>query len=309
MNLFVHQAALGDFVLTFPLLRALDRLGERTMVVTHWSLAQLAAEQFDHVEPVDANLREFTRLFDHGGPAAVSPFFREAFEAAERVISFVSRGDDDWAENMRRLAPQAAHAYVFPRPPHDWTESVVAWHRRQLEQQAMPLDYDPSHNPSTRAKPGPRRDGPILVHPGSGGEEKCWPVHRFLELTDSLKADGLDVEIVLGETERERMDQPALDRLRDDYGARDDLSLLELRDRVRRAKLYVGNDSGPTHLAAQLGAPTVAIFGPTVPAVWGPVGPAVEIVAPPSPGPIDTITIDQVREAIARQLEQSAPSR
>jgi ADP-heptose:LPS heptosyltransferase len=57
-----------------------------------------------------------------------------------------------------------------------------------------------------------------------------------------------------------------------------DVPLRVLGALLGRAGLYVGNDSGVSHLAAAAGAPTLALFGPTDPAVWAPVGPAVETV-------------------------------
>jgi len=47
---------------------------------------------------------------------------------------------------------------------------------------------------------------------------------------------------------------------------------------IARCACYVGNDSGISHVAAGLGVPTVAVFGPTDPAVWGPHGPTVRVV-------------------------------
>ena len=60
-----------------------------------------------------------------------------------------------------------------------------------------------------------------------------------------------------------------------------DLPLRVLAGRLAGAGLYLGNDSGVSHLAAAAGAPTLALFGPTDPAVWSPVGPRVETVASP----------------------------
>ena len=50
---------------------------------------------------------------------------------------------------------------------------------------------------------------------------------------------------------------------------------LELFNELRTASLFVGNDSGPSHLAGIMGLPTIALFGPTDPAVWKPLGPRV----------------------------------
>ena len=56
---------------------------------------------------------------------------------------------------------------------------------------------------------------------------------------------------------------------------RSGLALEELAGVLASASLYLGNDSGVTHLAAAVGAPTIAVFGPTDPVIWAPVGPRV----------------------------------
>jgi len=71
-------------------------------------------------------------------------------------------------------------------------------------------------------------------------------------------------------------------------------NLYELAGWLRSARVYIGNDSGITHLAAAAGAPVVAIFGPTDPAVWAPRGDRVQLVA----GKLDEISVGQVLDAV-----------
>ncbi len=286
MNLVFHQAALGDFVLTWPILRA---LGAPTAVASTWSKAALAGRAFDHVRPVDIEMIEFTRLYAEGGPTSVSPMVGELFEQATRIISFVSRGDDAWAENVRRLAPQAEVACVPPRPPADWTRHVTAWHDACLRRQGVDL------TPAPPAATGVR-SGPVVVHPGSGGAEKCWPRQRFEALIRTLPR----ALPVLGEVERETWPDADLELWRSELAARDLRSLDELDDVLRSASAYVGNDSGPTHLAAQLGLPTTALFGPTDPARWAPQGPSVTVLAPDSPRAMDWLKVETVLAALTQ---------
>jgi len=283
-NVIFHQAALGDFVLTWPLLRALR---ERTIVVAPWSKARLAADVFAHVEPMDIEMLEFARLHAAGGPTHVSPAVRDLLDAAGRIISFVSTGGDAWAANIRRLAPRASAYFVRPRPPGDWARHVCAWHEAQLERQDWPLHGEPHGRPATRR-------GPIVVHPGSGGAGKCWPVARFVRLVRELRAAGRDVRVVVGEVECETWSPEPLTALK----AERLQTLGELFFVLQAASAFVGNDAGPTHLAAQLGLATVALFGPTPPAVWSPVGPAVTVLAPPTPQGMDWLGVDAVLSAV-----------
>ncbi|MFO0794556.1 MAG: glycosyltransferase family 9 protein [Candidatus Brocadiaceae bacterium] len=118
----------------------------------------------------------------------------------------------------------------------------------------------------------------IAIHPGSGGRQKCWPVERYAALIGWLKKE-MDAEILV-------ISGPADDHivkeLRVKVGGNfifaDQLPLSKLASLIKRCNLFVGNDSGITHMAAALGTRTVAIFGPTDPGVWGPRGDSVKIL-------------------------------
>ncbi|NQT85701.1 glycosyltransferase family 9 protein [bacterium] len=135
-------------------------------------------------------------------------------------------------------------------------------------------------------------DAPVVVHPGSGGAAKRWPLERFAELAARL---GAPVVWVLGPAEE------ADGRARE-VGERvatvvDGLSLDALSGLLAGCRLYVGNDSGVSHLAAALGAPTVAVFGATDPAVWGPRGERVTIVSGWGRGGLAAVSVDEALAA------------
>jgi heptosyltransferase III len=100
------------------------------------------------------------------------------------------------------------------------------------------------------------RHDAVVLHPFSGSRKKDWPLERFQELAAQL---GEPVRWLAGPEDV----LPGADRF-DDLG--------DLADWLAGARVYVGNDSGITHLAAAAGTPTVALFGPTDPRVWGPRG-------------------------------------
>lgn len=256
-------------MLTFPVLRALEG---HVGAVTAWSKAKLAAAVVEGVMPIHGDTPAWTGLFaPEFEPEAV---VAEMLASAERIISFVSDGRDAWASNVKRLAPQARMAFVPPRPPASWSRHVCDWHRTQLVEQGIDIP-----DVAVPVRDNPR--GPIIVHPGSGGLDKCWPMERFEALTEKLTAAGHNVRMIGGEVER-------------NYRVEHLQTLEELLVVLRDAGQYIGNDSGPTHLAAQLGVPTLALFGPTDPRVWGPRGPAVRILAPPAPCPMTWLTADTV---------------
>ena len=122
----------------------------------------------------------------------------------------------------------------------------------------------------------------IAIHPGSGGARKCWPVASFVNVIERLWQRGYAVLVLAGPADAERTnylrqhlasppEQTMLTIL-------ENAPLLDVAKHLRQCQYYLGNDSGITHLAAMLGIPTVAIFGPSDPAVWRPVGTDVELI-------------------------------
>jgi heptosyltransferase-3 len=126
--------------------------------------------------------------------------------------------------------------------------------------------------------PGTVRGDFAVIHPFSGSSRKNWPVERFRELSERL---AWPVQWSAGPQEQ-------LD------GAVRFENLYELACWLAAARVYIGNDSGITHLAAAAGVPVVAIFGPTDPAIWAPRGERVRAVT----GKLAEITVDQVLDAL-----------
>lgn len=272
-NILFHQGALGDWVLTFPILRALNG---QTLAVTAKSKAYLASILFPSVVPMAIDQDDLMSLHAKNAADDVGKVFRDRLSRAGRIISFVSRGHDPWAENVQRLAPQARIGFVDPRPPADWRGHVCGWHRHQLAQQDLDLSEVP---PLWRTE----RDGPVVIHPGSGGRHKCWPLERFGALISALSKRGRQVRVVLGEVESELWPAQVLKTWLRQYDAEQVESLDRLHEILKDAAAFIGNDTGPTHLAAAMGLQTIALFGPTSPLLWSPLGPAVRVLAPQRP--------------------------
>jgi heptosyltransferase-3 len=119
------------------------------------------------------------------------------------------------------------------------------------------------------------------LHPASRWLFKCWPADRMAQLADALAARGLAIvltaapdpqELAMIETIRGAMRMPVIDLA-------GQLSLKEMAALAARAKLFVGVDSAPMHIAAAMSTPTVALFGPSGEVEWGPWRAAHRIVA------------------------------
>ncbi|HEV2117856.1 MAG TPA: glycosyltransferase family 9 protein [Terriglobales bacterium] len=109
-----------------------------------------------------------------------------------------------------------------------------------------------------------------LLNPGAGWEGKQWPPERYGEVARGLRTIGLRslVNFGPGEEPLARAVEAASDRTAEVLSC----PLSELVAFTRRARLFIGGDTGPMHLAAALGVPVVALFGPTSPARNGPFG-------------------------------------
>ncbi len=110
-----------------------------------------------------------------------------------------------------------------------------------------------------------------LLAPAAGWGAKMWPAERFGALAAALADEGWQVFVNASSAEDPVC--AAVLQASGDLGRRVSSSVAELVALVRHAGVVVGGDSGPVHLAAALGTPAVALFGPTDPARNGPWGP------------------------------------
>jgi ADP-heptose:LPS heptosyltransferase len=128
---------------------------------------------------------------------------------------------------------------------------------------------------------GLRRGGFAVLHPGVSGfaELKRWPAPRYADLARRLRdARGLPVILTAGPGEGALADDVAAASAGAARRGPETRNLAELGAILERAAVVVGADTGPVHLAALLGVPTVALFGPKDPAIYAPRGPRVRVV-------------------------------
>jgi len=118
----------------------------------------------------------------------------------------------------------------------------------------------------------PRAQSEVLIHTGAGQPVRVWPLERYRDVANSLRRLGYTVRIACDPDQRQwwlaqgetQVVTPA--------------SVTELFEQIARAGAFVGNDSGPCHLAAFCGVPTFTIFGPQLPEWFAPLHPAGECV-------------------------------
>lgn len=114
----------------------------------------------------------------------------------------------------------------------------------------------------------------IHIHPASRWFFKCWPVDRMAALVERLQADGQQVVLTAAPSpdEKRMLDAIQARLAKPVFSLSGQLSLKELAALTQAAKLFIGVDSAPMHIAAAVGTPTVALFGPSGDKQWGPWG-------------------------------------
>jgi ADP-heptose:LPS heptosyltransferase len=135
--------------------------------------------------------------------------------------------------------------------------------------------------------PGPRT---AVIHPVAATPEKTWPAANFLAVAAHLAQSGLSPVFIgaAGDDLAAFRAYPALQG-----------SLSGLKRLLSSASLFVGNDSGPAHMAAAFGVPSIVVFGPSDPAIWGPWRTAGEVVTAEGRG-VGDVTVTQVLGALQR---------
>ncbi len=200
--------------------------------------------------------------------------------AGRMVLNALSGPHDPVHERLARIAERV---YSFdPRPrPGDHRHITQQW-ADQLAAQGVglgdPLDPPVEPSPQLRRQGQHELDalglhpGAVLIHPGSGGRAKCWPLEAFEQVASVLRDRDREVAFVTGPIEDELWPQPLLAALAKRWPTFRCDTTSELAALLSAAGALLGNDAGPGHLAALLATPTVTLFGPTRASVWKPIG-------------------------------------
>ncbi|MFH0824627.1 MAG: glycosyltransferase family 9 protein [Pseudomonadota bacterium] len=256
--LVVRPGALGDTILAFTLTRTLHGLhpDARITFLGTGRYREIAPQYIDY-RSVDH--RDWTPLFAASAEGAFSPpvsRFDTAFVVMNRPENVMERLNDLVDGEVR----------CGPSTPTGGRHVVKFMHEGlglPLPEKAAVLDHLST----------PDRAPLIWLHPGSGGAKKCLPLNITASLADSLKREtGWALGISLGEEDAFLTDHPhweRLARLCDGPMVRGE-SLSSLCRVMGNAGLYVGNDSGISHLAAGMGIPAIVCFRTTDPVVWSP---------------------------------------
>jgi len=298
--LIFHLGALGDFVLTWPLALALSRLHpqSRVIYVTHAQKGELA-ERALGVESTDIELG-WHHLYGEADrlPAAAG----RMIGGAHSIYSFIAGSEDAWSQQVRAVAGEVDLMCLDPKPSggagHVTDGLLGQLASRPAVREAVRLMIRSINQQGLRGRKG--GGGVVAIHPGSGSAEKCWPASSYLELARRVRGLGHSVRILIGEVEEARWPGSQIDAFGEFGEVHRPRRYVDLYERLAESGVYVGNDSGPTHLAGMLGLATVSIFGPSDAGVWRPLGPRVEVI---QRMPMDRIEVREVLELVEVLLQ------
>ncbi len=270
--LCVRRGGLGDTLLMIPVLRAM-RMRAPAAALTFAGVAEFAGLLTRY------GVVEVARSSEDLGLWGLRAGGEARLRARGRLAAFDWIVGDDAA--LAELADGDRRVDVFdPVLRSASTEPAAA----QLLVRAGLSGCDEVALVDARATPSP--DAPVILHAGSGARTKCWPRAALRALATALAA-VVRVRLVLGPAEIERGEATGWPSGVEVSRPSDVAALAAM---VAAARAYVGHDSGPTHLAAALRVPTLALFVSTEPRVWAPVGAHVQIIRDqPTPATIERV--------------------
>ena len=305
--LVIRGGAIGDFILTLPALKALRdaRPQARMEILGYEHIAVLAEKRFYAQAVHSIEYAPLARFFARNSelPAELTDYFA----SFDLIVSYLYDPDRIFEINLRRCGVQnliCGAARIVENAGHAARQLA-----RPIEQLGINVvDFAERIFPSIEDREFAREflasvPQPIVaIHPGSGSHEKNWPLENWIGLfsPDSRFADLERLLVISGEA-----DEAQNDKLEREWKNRDvrfarNLPLPRLAAVLERS-IFIGHDSGISHLAAAAGANCILLFGPTDPDVWAPRNENVQILRPPS-GRLDDLQIETVEAVLAATL-------
>ncbi len=301
--LILRGGAIGDFIATLPVLQALRAQWPEARIEI-WGyphVAELAVAAGWAQSVVSLDRAEMSRFF------VPEPRFTDAQVAAIRSFDLVFNYLHDPVGQVRSNLLLAGAKQVLSGSPIIKRGHAVPFLLEPLQALALydvdlvpTLDFPEALRAAGRERLRSRgvRGKPVAVHPGSGSPLKNWPVERFVEIIRRLRSQSKETVAILGEADV--AEAAVLARELPEVPVLEGLTLVELAATLAECAAYLGNDSGITHLAAAVGLPVVALFGPSNADVWAPRGRGGAHVLRAPEGELERLTVSAVWAALEK---------
>lgn len=281
--LIIRPGAIGDTLLTLPVIQALRAKYQAVHITLVGNVAVLPlALASGIVEAVsDYGQLQWSELFSPTG--IHTPAMLSLLQQTDLIICWLRDSDSLVRHNLQQAGVK--HLIIAAgRPPEEQNIHITRYLMETVGLPSGTINLTrwqlPLKHLDSLLDDGNHRL--LAIHPGSGGTRKCWPVTAFAEVIECLWQRDYSVLLLAGPADSEHIKylQQHLTSLPEQtmLTVLVDAPLVEVAQHLRQCQRYLGNDSGITHLAAMLGIPTVALFGPSNPTVWRPVGPHVEVI-------------------------------
>ena len=315
--LVIRGGAIGDFILTLPALKALRdaRPDARIELLGYKHIAVLAENRFYAQAMRSIEYGPLARFFasNSGLPAELADYFA----SFDLIISYLYDPDGIFEKNLRRCGVEnliggpakidenAGHAArQLARPIDELGIKVV-----DLAARVCPSMEDREF---AREFFGTTRQPIVAIHPGSGSQAKNWPLKNWITLFSRSGGFWSNRElpslvVISGEADNIQAGQLEHEWRNRNVRFAKNLPLPQLAAVVERS-LFIGHDSGISHLAAAAGADCILLFGTTNPDVWAPKNKNVRVLRPPS-GKLSDLTPEQVKAALTGFLPANSIKR
>jgi heptosyltransferase III len=298
--IIIQPGAIGDCILTLPLARYIKESLDLGSIVFlgHLDHAGIFAGRtcVDGVKSIESlklhrlfqRRREFDLEDDDPLLTAFAPY--------SWIITFLGEPGSDFEHNLIYTAHCTHSAEVITlalKPPavssthisRSYIDQFAAAHAPPLptlspnvEQPLIIATATDKHKGIELFKTfdiDPESQKAVVIALGSGSCAKCWPIENYLAVARELMENDFKILFLLGPAELDRFSLAAIQQLGDVAPVVSGLSLTEVVQLLSVAQVFIGNDSGISHLAGGLGIKTVALFGPTQSDVYKPCGPDV----------------------------------
>lgn len=305
--LVIRGGAIGDFILTLPGLKALRdaRPQAHVEILGYKHIAALAENRFYAQAVRSIEYGPLARFFARNSelPAELADYFANF----DLIVSYLYDPDRIFETNLRRcgvenlicgpaqIAESAGHAARQLARPIEELGIKVA----DLTERIFPSIEDREFAGEFLASmPQPI----IAIHPGSGSHEKNWPLENWTGLfsPNSRFANFERLVVISGEADEAQTEQLKRDWKNRGVRFARNLPLPHLAAILERS-MFIGHDSGISHLAAAAGANCILLYGPTNPDIWAPKNGSVQILRAPN-ATLSDLRIEQVETALAGRL-------